>query len=193
MQNQLDSSIVIPTYWARHAPKATDVVYDHPTALNENGTLGRLLESVKILKNKDFGIIIISVPTAEDIVEEVKAKVDKIIKPFKDLYPIHHFSYLDMVRLQKTIKGLGKLEYLPYISLQGYSDVRNVCLILPHLLGATVAILIDDDEVFEDPEFINKAQEFVGENNLYGVAGYYIQPWGDYNNQQHHKIGRAHV
>jgi hypothetical protein len=46
-------------------------------------------------------------------------------------------------------------------------------------------VLIDDDEVFEDPEFIQKAQEFIdkplGGNVVHAVAGFYLQPDGDYH------------
>jgi hypothetical protein len=46
-------------------------------------------------------------------------------------------------------------------------------------------VLIDDDEVFEDPEFMTKAREFIGRRidgkTVSAVAGYYLQPNGDYH------------
>ena len=34
-----------------------------------------------------------------------------------------------------------------------------------HVLSSDAAVLIDDDELFEDPNFISKAGEFIGTNS----------------------------
>jgi glycosyltransferase involved in cell wall biosynthesis len=51
-------------------------------------------------------------------------------------------------------------------------------------MDSDIAVLIDDDEVFEDPGFIGKAREFIGKtiNGEFvgAVAGYYLQPDGDW-------------
>ncbi len=56
---------------------------------------------------------------------------------------------------------------------------------MPHLLSSDVAVLIDDDEVFEDSGFMGKTREFIGKNLDVGfigaVAGYYLQPDGDWH------------
>jgi hypothetical protein len=176
----MKSIIVIPTYWSRVKPGKEDLVYDHPTPLNQDGTLGRLLKSLDVIKKSDFSVIVISCPTNPSIGKEVKNKVDGIIKPFRNKYKILHFSYPDLLKLHKLLKEKNKSEYVPYLSLEGYSDIRNMCVILPHVLKADVAILIDDDEVFEDPDFIKKALEFIGKEEIYAVAGYYIQTHGGY-------------
>ena len=176
----MKSIIVIPTYWSREKPRKEDMVYDHPTPLNEDGTLERLLKSLDILKERDFSVIIISCPTSPSIGKKVKNKVDRIITPFKNKYKILHFSYPDLLKLHKFMKEKNKSEFIPYLSLEGYSNIRNMCVILPHISGADVSILIDDDEVFEDSAFVEKAQEFIGKDTIYAVAGYYIQTHGGY-------------
>ena len=176
----MKSIIVIPTYWSRVKPVKEDMVYDHPTPLDQNGTLGRLLESLDVIKESDFSTIVISCPTSPSIGEEVKNKVNRIIDPYRNKYKILHFSYPDLLKLHKLLKEKNKPEYIPYLSLKGYSNIRNMCIILPHILKADVAILIDDDEVFEDADFIKKAHEFIGKNDLFAVAGYYVQPHGSY-------------
>ena len=44
-------------------------------------------------------------------------------------------------------------------------------------------VLIDDDEIFEDPSFLAKALEFIGRdiegNTVRGVAGFYVNPDDD--------------
>ena len=45
--------VVIPTYWSREKDEGWqegDAVYDHPTPLDDEGTLRRTLESMKLLK-----------------------------------------------------------------------------------------------------------------------------------------------
>ncbi len=176
----MKSVIVVPTYHSRVKTRKEDLVYDHPTPLNKEGTLGRLLESLTVLKGSDFYVIVISCPTNPSIGKEVKNKVDKIIHPFMKDYKILHFSYPDLLKLHKLVKKKSKPEYIPYLSLEGYSNIRNMCLILPHILKANVSILIDDDEVFEDPYFVKKALEFIGKDGIFAVAGFYLQSHGGY-------------
>ena len=49
-------------------------------------------------------------------------------------------------------------------------------------------VLIDDDEVFEDPEFIGEVKEFIGKKvngeKILAVAGYYLQSDGNYRLKQ---------
>ena len=78
------------------------------------------------------------------------------------------------------LASTGKKAYIDLLKLSGYSNVRNVCVFIPHILGSEVAVLIDDDEVFEDPEHMQKAKEFIGKNiagqEVNAVAEYYLQP-----------------
>jgi len=176
----MEAVIVVPTYQRRVKPEKDDLVYDHPTPLNEKGTLGHLLKSLFVLRKNSIKVIIISCPTTPLIANEVKEKVEQIIEPFRKNYDILHFSYPDLLKTRELAKENGGEEYISYLSIEGYSNIRNMCLILPHILNKDVAILIDDDEVFEDPDFIKKALEFIGKNEVYGIAGFYLQSHGEY-------------
>ena len=82
----MKTTMVIPTYWARKKSeglKKSDSVYDHPTPLDKEGTLGRLLKSLSILKNKNFSLAILGISTAEDIQKEAESKIISIIKQYK--------------------------------------------------------------------------------------------------------------
>jgi len=170
--------MVIPTYWAREKPKSGDLIFDHPTPLNENGTLERLLDSLKILEDK-IDILIISVPTFNDYNNIVKNKVDKILEKFKDEYNIYHFSFESINKLYEFYQEEGKEEFKSMLSLKGYSPVRNCCIYIPNILDKDVAILIDDDEIFEDSKFIKKALKYISPD-IPGIAGYYVQEHGGY-------------
>ncbi len=195
--------MVIPTYWTGPDEEWTegDAVYDHATPLNSTGTLHRTLESLNILDDKHFTLIILAASTNPKYVKPMEEKLTKMLQE-TDL-PVDTILFTD-----STLKELKKVLYkdidLPdVLELRGYSNIRNLCLFIPYILGAEVAILIDDDEIFEDPKFITKTNEFIGKrfygNTIAGVAGYYlnedneyydkvnIQPWMTYWDRFGHK------
>jgi hypothetical protein len=92
----MKTTMVIPSYWGRKKEegwKNTDSVYDHPTPLDEEGTLRRTLESLTILENKNFELVILGVATAEDIQAEVEDRLEVIIKETNPAVSTHLFSY----------------------------------------------------------------------------------------------------
>ena len=59
----MDLSIVFPMFWGREKKeivKDGDYFYDHPTALDDEGTIPPLFESLKILKDREFDVIAIA-------------------------------------------------------------------------------------------------------------------------------------
>jgi len=179
--------MVVPSYWGRkreEARRETDDVYDHPTSLDEDGTLVRLLESISVLKNKNFRLVILGAATASDIRQEVEQKINSIIKNARMDVETFFFSYSQLSTIHNYLEKQDKKEFIPLLQLRGYSNIRNLCIFIPHLLGSEVAVLIDDDEIFEDPLFMNKALEFVGNTyqgrKVLAVAGYYVNPDNDY-------------
>jgi CRP-like cAMP-binding protein len=182
------TTVVIPTYWGRKKEigwREGDAVYDHPTPIDEEGTLGRTLESMKILKNKDFKLIILICPTTDEVEKEAQEKVKKIIGEVRLGIETYIFT-VDNLREIKEIcinRGLNK-DVIRLLNLKGYANVRNMCLYASHILSSEVTILIDDDEIFENPDFIDMAKEFIGKRvygeNIYGVAGYYLNKHDEY-------------
>jgi hypothetical protein len=184
----MKTTMVIPSYWARESAvgaKAADAVYDHPTPLDQEGTLGRVLESLGILKEKDFELVVIAVANTEDIEARVEKKVSHIISSAPSNVRMHLFSHSHLRRIHEAMEESGGEGFVNLLKLRGYSNIRNLCLFLPHLLSSDTAVLIDDDEVFEDPAFMGKAREFIGRDLDAGfvgaVAGYYLQPDGDWH------------
>ena len=181
-------TMVIPSYWARETNvgwKQGDAVYDHPTPLDSEGTLFRTLQSIKKLKDKDFQLVIIAAATTEDIEKQVENKIANIIKLSNPGIEILLFKNSHLEQIHKLLISQGKEQYIDMLQARGYSNIRNLCIFIPHILGSEAAVLIDDDEVFEDPEFILKAKEFVGKDIggkiASAIAGYYLQPDGDYH------------
>ena len=179
--------MVVPTYWGRRKEegwKEQDAVYDHPTPLDQEGTLGRFLQSTAKLEKKDFSLVIIAVATASDMEPEVERKVLHILNSFKPEMPTYLFSHRQIKRLNKKLEARGGRDFEQLLNLKGYSNVRNACLIAAHLLSADIAILIDDDEVFQEQDFMSKAAEYMNEEikreRVLAKAGYYINPSGGY-------------
>ena len=180
--------MVIPSYWARTSDfgwREGDAVYDHPTPLDHDGTLLRALQSIKVLDDRDFELVVIAVPVASDIALQVEAKVSELLSQARVFgIEAHLFGPSHLRRIHEVLIEDGRGGDCDLLELRGYSNIRNLCLFAAHIFGSQTAVLIDDDEVFEDAEFMAKAREFIGGEHegrpVHGVAGYYLQADGSY-------------
>ena len=158
-------TICIPTYWTAEAgqSKSTQLLnaYDHPTPIDTSGTLERCLNSLVNLKG-DFRVVIIGTMTEPELHDRFQKKLKNILDKFRDL-DLYWFSYSELTAFHKLLEQKGAHYQKKYVSLEGYSNIRNLCLILPHILGSKVAFLVDDDEVVTDKDIIAKA--------LYNIGG----------------------
>lgn len=182
------TAVVMPTYWERKKNIGFiegDSVYDHPTPLDAEGTLGRALESMKKLKNKNFKLIILVCPTSDEIEKEAEEKTEQIIKKVNLDVETYLFTLETLKKIKKLI-GNSDLEesVSSLLDIRGYANVRNMCMFAAHILTSDIAILIDDDEIIKNPDFIDMIQEFIGKRvygeTVYAVAGYYINKYGKY-------------
>ncbi|UCB46131.1 MAG: hypothetical protein JSV25_01535 [Spirochaetota bacterium] len=178
-------TIVIPTYWGRireHLVSDEKIVFDHPTPLDEQGTLSRLLESLSILNGiEHFTIVIIAVANNRKIVSEVEQKVAKIISPFKSRYDITWVGNSTLKTLAGYLsrKGLSD-NTLELLNLNNYASVRNICSLGGILNQSNYTVFIDDDEVFTDKDFLIKVDQNMrkaaSDDKIDALAGYYLQP-----------------
>jgi hypothetical protein len=180
-------TIVIPTYWGppENADLQAGKVFDHPTPLDQEGTLGRVLESMHILSRNDFSVVLIIAATLDSIENEVLGRVKEICRPFKEKIDISliHKGNLNKIK-QRLLDEDVPDDVCALINLDDYSSVRNMCSLAGILNGSEIVIFIDDDEVFTDSKFIDKAVKFVGTETegekILAVAGYYINGDGKY-------------
>ncbi len=183
----MKSLVVIPSYWGRSANEPfdpADTVYDHPTPLDEEGTLARTLDSFAALKVKDTEIAVLAIATNPALEHAVEDKVTEIVKRYADRLTVCVLSYTFAAAAKNMLATAGYPESADLVSLNGYSNVRNFCLIAGCVRQADAVILIDDDEVVEDPDYLAKAVEFIGTERtggkITGVAGWYRRPDGGY-------------
>lgn len=180
--------MVIPTYWSRPSHqgwKEEDNVYDHPTPLDQEGTLERTLRSVKTLKDKDFELVLLVCPTHQSIEKDAVEKVNKIVAKVSLDINVYMVSGFQVQHMKNIIRSMHKSEYVDYIlDINGYSNVRNLGLFVAYIMDADVLIMIDDDEIFENSDFVERCRKFIG-GRLYGaaidaVAGYYLNEDNEY-------------
>ncbi|UCE97606.1 MAG: hypothetical protein JSV74_06600 [Dehalococcoidia bacterium] len=184
----MKTSMVIPTYWSKPtAAKSTvdEKIYDHPTYFDKPGTLARTLESIKILKNRDFQLVIIIASASDGIEQEAQKKVEDIVRSVPTGIKTTIFGPTQLRRVHEILTAQSRQDDNDLLNLKGYSNIRNLCLFLPHILGSDIAILIDDDEVFEDATFTIKMLDFIGTEyngkRVNAIAGYYLQKDGNYH------------
>ncbi|MQY76561.1 MAG: hypothetical protein GH155_02935 [Spirochaeta sp.] len=145
--SKLKTTITIPTYWARkYGEKATtgDAIFDHPTPFDQQGTLPRCLESLAALKCKDFQVLIITAPANQLLVDRVEKVVEKIIAPFRKVFPVIQFVVKELESAQRILEHRDLEGGL--LSLRSYPNIRNCQLIGALLLDSDLIIAIDDDE-----------------------------------------------
>jgi len=179
--------MVIPTYWGPSKDRdiEEEKVFDHPTPLDQEGTIGRVLESLKVLERSDFSIVLIVASTSSKIEKEVVNKVKDISRPFRRKYDLKLLHHKNLKSLREKLLSKNVIpDACSLINLDNYSSVRNICSIAGILNDSDLVVFIDDDEVFEDSNFIDKAVEHVGKERdgekILAVAGYYINSDGSY-------------
>ncbi|OFW60980.1 MAG: hypothetical protein A2W01_12310 [Candidatus Solincola sediminis] len=180
-------SIIIPSYWGRKAGEPfneEDAVYDHPTAIDSEGTLARALESIRLLNYDDFRVVVLGAPTHASLAAEMERRIEEIVEPFHRDFPVTYIGPSRLSVMRELMERRGGEAYKDMLSLTGYSNIRNCCLVAACLTDADAAVLFDDDQVYEDPDYLLKVSQTIGdiyENKfVWGVAGYYVNADGNY-------------
>jgi len=180
-------TIVIPTYWC--PSKGKDIfeekIFDHPIPIDKKDTLSKTLDSLNILKDKNFILTIIVTSTTHKIEDKAIDRVYDIAAPYKKKYNIKILHYHNLANLKQKLKNKNiSNEALSLLNLDNYASIRNMCSLACILNDTKINVFIDDDEIFTDENFLTKTSKFIGKsiNNqkIKAVAGYYIQKDGGY-------------
>jgi len=155
-------TIVVPTYWTWGADQAdgpVEAIFDHPTPVDGESTMPRLLESLTALEEPDFDVLILTAVVHPQLEHPAAERVEGLIAPFRAHYPIAQFAAGELRVLRERIAALDLDPDM--VSLDGYGPVRNNQLIVPHVLGTEVIVALDDDETVV-PGYLRQATAFVG-------------------------------
>ena len=171
-------SVVIPTYWTSLNPRVQcqtpDAIYDHPTPLDSQSTLPRLLDSLNEtdMPKKSAKIIVIATATHRTLEDKAEKRTREIIGEYSDQFDIRLISASTLRAIESKDASLAQL-----LNLYGYSNVRNIGLAVAQILESDILIFLDDDVIVKDHSYFQKASEYIGktmDNTLLGgVAGYY--------------------
>lgn len=170
-------AVVVPTYWTHPggAARPGDAVYDHPTPLDDEGTLGRLLDSLVLLDGNRFYLVIVVAVTNPELGAEASAVVRRVAARRPGLRVL----VVDDQLLARVAPRIPAGAGAALIGLREYSLVRNLQLLAPLALDASAIVAVDDDEVITDPDFLEQATSslngIIDGRRVDGLAGYYLQ------------------
>lgn len=176
--------IVVPTYWTWGSERSAgpvEAVFDHPTPVDGESTLPRLLDSLCRVTDPPFTLLVLTATVHPDLEQAAEQRVAEIIAPYRERFPIAQFAASDLTVLRELMRASGQDESDSLLSLRSYPQIRNCQLVVPHVLGAEVIVALDDDEVVA-PDYLSTALEFVGREQqgrpVWGVAGFYLDSMG---------------
>ncbi len=156
--------------------------YDHMTPIDSPGELPRLLTSLQ--KVRGIGQIVVLVASETSIEAKAAEKVQDIASRFPSLnIAVIGGAELSLVRQRMEQLGLGKLT--KEIGLSGYGAIRNFGLVIADVMGFDSVVFLDDDEVIDDAEFLQKAVYGLGKLTRKGVpilakTGFYFNSEGSF-------------
>lgn len=174
--------VIIPTYWtwpSSEAQQPTTAAYDHPTPLDSGSTLPPLLEDLACQRRGPPRVLILLGLAHPALGEAASRHLREILAPYRGRLDLRLCDSAAFETLKETLQP-SKLQS-ELIHLNGYAGIRNLQLLVPHVLGAGVVIALDDDERVE-PDYVERAVSHMGEvkdgERVLGLAGPYLQPDG---------------
>lgn len=167
-------TIVVPTYWGRplgESPKPGDAIFDHPTPLDGDSTLPRLLESLARLESDDaFRLLILVASIASTVTASAEQRVAEMLRPYAERFDIGIVGQATISLLKPLNRPIGLDPSV--INLNNYAGVRNLQLMVPQALGSSLVVALDDDEVVS-PDYLRIVRETASREGFSGAAGFY--------------------
>lgn len=177
--------IVVPVFISARRRKDGGSVlttYDHATPVSAPGELPRLLASLQ--KVRGLGQIVLLVVSEPSIENQAAEKVQATASRFSSLnIVVIGAPELALIQQRMEQLGLGKLQ--KEIGLAGYGAMRNLGLVMANVLGYDSIVFLDDDEVVDDADFLQKAMYGLGKLTKKGIpilakTGFYFNSEGSY-------------
>lgn len=177
------TTVIIPTFWTKARGQVKDQLfnmYDHPTPLDSSGTLGRTLESLRAAKG-NFDVQVIGAVDDPVYESQLQDHLAELVRPFADI-DANVFGPDQLRTLKGRLESSGFGEFAEGLKLEGVGRILNIGLLLAIVYASEAVLFIDDDEVLDDPDYIVRATEFLGEEvdgwKVLGKTGYYRRPDG---------------
>ena len=177
--------IVIPTFVSARRRKDGGSIlttYDHMTPISQPGELGRCLKSLQ--KVRGIGQIVVLVASEPTIENQAAEKVQATVSQFPGLNVVV-VGAPELALIQQRMEQLGLGKLAKEVGLSGYGAIRNLGLLVADTLGFDAVVFLDDDEVVDDPDFLQRAVYGLGKLTKKGIpilakTGYYFNSDGSY-------------
>ena len=133
---------------------------------------------------RGLGQILVLVVSEPSIEMQAVEKIQGVVSRYSTLNAlVVGAPELALVQQRMEQLGLGKLQ--KEIGLAGYGAVRNLGLVLADVLGFDSVVFLDDDEVIDDADFLQKAMYGLGKLTKKGIpilakTGFYFNSEGSY-------------
>lgn len=119
-------TMIIPTYWCRKTGdpwQEGDAVYDHPTPVDQEGTLERTLVSMKQFHEKDFKLVILICPTTPEVEAAAYEQVLRIVGRVQLNAETYLFTAGDLREITEILRKAGLNDRgVQLLSMFGYSN-----------------------------------------------------------------------
>lgn len=137
------SCLIIPTYWSTPDLPSWKI-FDHPTPISEEGTLGRTLDNLEERAYPD-PILLFSAPTDP----RIERKVLELSAGRSADIRVVTGADLDRMRLELCRLGFPA-DLLGAVDMRSYGGVRNFGLLYAAMHGLDNIVMIDDDECVDE-------------------------------------------
>ena len=136
--------------------------YSHPTALDcPNPPLVDCLNSLSNCKG--VGKIILVVATVDPVID---VRADDRIREIAEQFPnldITLFGTSETSSLFRRLEQLEMPKLIEALSIKSYGATRNIGCLVATILGYDSLIFLDDDEIVDDPDFMERATFGLGQ------------------------------
>jgi hypothetical protein len=173
--------LAVPTFWTYSEGRGEEeIIYDHPTPLDTDGTLERCLNSLRQFSAVATNVVVVAAAAAASLEAAVEQRVGDMLKKFQA--PVL-LSYSHLHKLHFFCQQHGHEEFVELLSLSGYAAVRNLTLVAANLVDADIMVSLDDDEIIADGNFLAKITYdysiLAKKHDRFGLAGLYENPAGE--------------
>jgi glycosyltransferase involved in cell wall biosynthesis len=142
----------------------------------------RAIQSLKNLRDDNFTLVLLvcfDLPEGEK--KNSLSEMDRVFREEIRAFGMKRaflFSSLNLKGLRNYLDHRNFKELSSLIDLKGFSKIRNTGLLLAQALSVEAVLFIDNDEVIEDPDFLNIACEHLDEEwngkVVSGKGGFYV-------------------
>ena len=178
-------TVIIPTFWTRRRTRGgtrSRIHFDHPTPIDEAGTLPDCLRSLEMVSGLDKVAVIVAT-TDPGIEHAAEDRVREMLDDFPGIDSLV-FGSAEIGSLHRRMEQLEFADAIGGVGLDAYGGVRNVGLALGAVLGSEAVVFVDDDQVVTDPSFLETGADGLGEpvgpggRPVLAKSGYYVDDAG---------------